>query len=221
MTNACWFKLECRWVYYATHNQPIHLVFLDLVPEHIFESTNVITDLIWSAHGVLLNWCWVRHPQFLGLLPPPGWFLTTGFCLVPVFHQILFHICFHLICKYWWRFRICNVQTSGDWPRLKASNWKIKLVTDEFCQSTELSLLQMQWLVFPELKQISFAVSEFVTDSTLAAEIHFIIIFRKKHIGPDAGWKKIAGAVDNYNYVILTSCSLGPRTQHELKSLGH
>lgn len=106
MTNACWFKLECRWVYYATHNQPMHLVCLDLVPEHIFESTNVITDLIWSAHGVLLDWCWVRRPQFLGLLLPPGWFLTTGLCLLPVFHQILFDICFDRTYKYWWRFRI-------------------------------------------------------------------------------------------------------------------
>lgn len=124
--------------------QPIHLIYLDLVPEHIFESANVITDLIWSAHGVLLNWCWVRRPQFLGFLPLPGWFLTTGLCRVPVFYQILCDICFDLIYKYWWRFRICNVQSSGDWPRLKASNWKKKkLVTGGFCQSTELSLLQM------------------------------------------------------------------------------
>lgn len=96
----------------------------------------LMSSQTWFGQHMEFNWCWVRCPQFLGLLPPLGWFLTTGLCLVPVFHQILFDICFELICKYWWRFRICNVQSSGDWLRLKASNWKKKkLVTGGFCQS--------------------------------------------------------------------------------------
>lgn len=181
MTNACWFKIECRWVYYATHNQPIHLVCLDLVPEHIFESTYVITDLIWSAHGVLLDWCWVRRPQFLGLLLLPGWFLTTGLCLVPVFHQILFDICFDLIYKYWWRFRICNVQSSGDWPRIKASNWK-KKASNWWVLPIHRTVITANAVtaVFPVLKQVTFGASEFVTDSTLSCRNTFYYSLQEK-----------------------------------------
>lgn len=76
------------------------------------------------------------------------------------------------------------MQSFGDWPRLKASNWgKNKKASNWGVLPIHRIVITANAMiaVFPVLKQVTFGVSEFVTDSTFSCRNTFYYLQEKAH----------------------------------------